>query len=68
MTIKRDPIKDGRWWYIARKGTHTCCDCGLTHNVEYGKDREGRLRSKWTRNERSTAAYRRRHHPKDKTV
>lgn len=61
MTAKRTPIKNGEWFYIARKGHHTCCDCGLTHDVEYGKDRDGHLRSKWTRNNRATAAYRRHH-------
>ena len=59
MGIKRDQVIDGRWWYIARVGTHTCCDCGLTHNVTYGKDRDGNLRTKWSRDNRKTAAYRR---------
>lgn len=63
MAINRTPVKDGEWWHPARKGTHTCCDCGLTHDVENGKDRKGFIRTRWTRNNRMTAAYRRCHKP-----
>lgn len=63
MAIKRTTVKDGKWWYFARNGTHTCCDCGLTHNVTYGKDKRGYFRTKWTRDNRKTAAYRRYHKP-----
>lgn len=64
MAIKRVSIKDGQRCFVARKGTHTCCDCGLTHVVEYGKDRNGAFRERWTRDNRKTAAYRRYNKPK----
>ena len=54
MRIKED-IKDNTWWYwFIGKGTHTCCDCGLVHNVVMKVTDDKQIKTKWTRNKKLT--------------
>lgn len=44
---------DGESWYLDKFDQHVCCDCELTHNVKY-KVENGRLLTRWTRDDRAT--------------
>ena len=44
-------------WYLDKFERHECCDCSLVHDVEY-KVENGRLFTKWKRNEKETRASR----------
>ena len=47
--------KDNKWWYWGKgKGTHTCCDCGLVHDVIMQVTKDKMIKTKWTRNEEAT--------------
>lgn len=53
--IQKDPVRDKEWCYWALgKGTHTCCDCGLVHNVVMQVTKDKQIRTKWTRNKKET--------------
>lgn len=59
MTKKGDPVQvvDGSWYAIASGGQppfeEICCDCGLSHILEYKID-QGRILVKYTRDDKRT--------------
>lgn len=54
-------VEDGEWIAVtAKKHLHQCCDCGLVHTVDYRLNKEGQLEIRARRNNRATAALRRR--------
>lgn len=44
-------------WYLDKFDAHECCDCGLTHAVEY-KVEKGRILTRWRRDDKATARVR----------
>jgi hypothetical protein len=53
-------VTDGEWMEVYFKGNKDqCCDCGLVHTVNYRLNDKGRIEVQSTRDERSTAALRR---------
>ena len=53
-------VTDGEWIEPASKFKLQCCDCGLVHNAEYRiTQNASKIRIKFIRNRRSTAAVRR---------
>jgi len=50
-------VPDGEWFHD-RYALIECCDCGLTHHVEW-RIVDGRFESKWTRDEKETTKARR---------
>lgn len=53
---KRKPeisMEDGKV-YLDKFEQHECCDCSLIHNVSYHVE-NGRIFTKWRRNQRATA-------------
>lgn len=52
-------VHDGDWNWMSRKFKLACCDCGLVHKVKM-KTRKGRLWLQIFRDDRATAAMRRR--------
>ncbi len=54
-----DQIYDGEWctWNL-RRNKLQCCDCGLVHVVDY-RVRDGKVESRFERDERATQAVRR---------
>ena len=61
--MRYDEPNDGEWVYPVRRGYKlSCCDCGLTHAMDFGTVRCGkgyRIRFRGRRDERATAAVRR---------
>jgi Zn-finger protein len=58
--IPKNEVRDNQWWFWARgKGTHTCCDCGLVHDVVMQVTKHKQIKTKWSRNAKETAAERR---------
>lgn len=57
--MKYYQVKDGEWRYFLRKEKVACCDCGLVHTYRYRK-RKGFLQRQAIRDNRATAARRRR--------
>jgi len=56
----KDIIKDNSWWFWKRgKGTHTCCDCGLVHDVVMQVTKNKMIKTKWARNDKKTRSERR---------
>lgn len=57
--MKYDKPKAGEWIQPVRRGYKlACCDCGLVHNVDF-RLYKARIQFRVFRNERSTAAMRR---------
>jgi hypothetical protein len=55
-----DQVYDNVWWFWRRgKGTHTCCDCGLVHDVVMQVTKDKKIKTKWTRNKKLTRNERR---------
>ena len=53
--IKKTIRQNGEWWYLPRgKGTLTCCDCGLVHDIVIHLTKKGEIKTKWVRNEKET--------------
>jgi hypothetical protein len=52
-------IEEGEWVSVPLKTTEICCDCGLTHDVQYRVRGRGEIEFRVTRNARRTAAFRR---------
>jgi hypothetical protein len=57
--MRVEEIEGGKWYPFTSRERVICCDCGLSHDIET-KRVKGRLYMRWKRNERSTAAVRRR--------
>lgn len=57
--IKQELIQDNEWWLWAKKSTHTCCDCGLVHDVLFKVTKDNKIKTKWSRNENETRNERR---------
>lgn len=57
--MKYDQLTDGVWVRPSKKYKLLCCDCGLSHDMEF-RIRKGQIEFRATRNNRSTAAARRR--------
>lgn len=56
------PVKKTGWtaWFkVQRKHKHICCDCLLAHFVEQRTTNDGDIEERWKRNNRATAAMRR---------
>lgn len=53
-----EQIEDGKWYRLTACERLICCDCGLAHDMDL-KRIKGKLYARWRRNERSTAAVRR---------
>jgi hypothetical protein len=58
--MKYDQVIDGEWFgfpinYLFK---HSCCDCGLCHDVEF-KIKKDKLMMSWTVNNRATGQRRR---------
>lgn len=51
------------WIHPAGGYRLACCDCGLTHDLQFGLDDDNRLSFRARRNKRSTAAMRRNRKP-----
>lgn len=58
MTKKYEQVIEGKWYETPRNSTFICCDCCLVHKIQF-KLEKGKLYSKWKRDDRSTAGYRR---------
>ena len=53
-------LEDGEWLRVTKRDhKHKCCDCALVHTVSYRDGPNGSLETKWSRDERATAAARR---------
>ena len=63
MTKPRDAtvqVNDGSWYAVGHGFTHEdCCDCGLSHRVDY-KLENGRVMVRYRVDHRRTAANRKR--------
>lgn len=59
-------VKSGGPIYVIKGVTFKmgCCDCGLVHDIIWEDDEDNRLKMTITRNERATAAMRRKPHAK----
>jgi hypothetical protein len=54
-------LRDGEWTAVKRRGhKDACCDCGLVHRIEYRVAPDGRIELRAFRDDRATAAVRRR--------
>ena len=53
-----EEIVPGKWMPAGPWECIVCCDCGLVHDIELRR-RGGKLYWRWWRNNRSTAAVRR---------
>jgi hypothetical protein len=57
-----DPVptyRDNEWHKIVRTGYRaTCCDCGLTHVLDFRVDADGEIEIRVTRDPVATAAMR----------
>ena len=54
-------VIDGEWIQVVLKGNkHQCCDCGLVHRVNYRLNDKGKIECQVFRDERATAAARKR--------
>lgn len=52
-------VEGTEWFHLPRGGMRiACCDCNLVHDLDYRK-RGGRIEIRMARNERATAALRR---------
>jgi hypothetical protein len=60
MTIRYHQLQDGEWMRPTRRGFRdACCDCGLVHRMEF-RIVEGTIEFRSTRDNKATAAMRRR--------
>jgi hypothetical protein len=60
--VKREAIEmfDGEWYPIVKRNWyHSCCDCLLTHKVDF-KIIKGRLHTRWTTDKAETRYWRKR--------
>ena len=57
-TLQTVQLEDGEWVESGRFDLHECCDCSLTHKVEY-RLIDGKLYERWTRDPVETRKRRR---------
>ena len=57
MTKNYIQVEEGKWYLTEKDSTFICCDCSLVHEIKF-KIIGGRIFSKWKRNDRKTAGYR----------
>lgn len=50
------------WVVMYSNHLHTCCDCGLVHDVQYRRVHRGLVRERWRVNERLTDKERKKWH------
>lgn len=56
-----EPVEDGKWIRVPARGhKNACCDCSLVHVIDYRISKEGALEVRFRRDNRATAAMRRR--------
>lgn len=46
-------VTDYEWLPVGKFQTHVCCDCGLSHKIQY-RIHDGSMQEQWTRDERET--------------
>jgi len=56
-----EPVEDGKWIRVPSHGhKNACCDCNLVHSIDYRISKDGALEVRFRRDNRATAALRRR--------
>ena len=64
-TKRYDEVKNGEWMELGSKWRLACCECGLTHDLEFrvsdepSDESKASLQVRVSRNERATSAIRR---------
>jgi hypothetical protein len=54
-------VEDGAWIRVPTRGhKNACCDCALVHSIDYRLSKDGALEVRFRRDNRATAAMRRR--------
>ena len=60
MTTSYEYVEDGKWIRVPARGhKNACCDCDLVHAVDYRIAKDGALEVRFRRDNRATAALRR---------
>jgi len=51
-------VEEDKWYHFTRKDALVCCDCSLTHKLQF-KIENGKIYIKFKVDSRATSAYRR---------